>query len=219
MWSTAVGYAGGFTPHPTYEETCTGRTGHTEVVRVIFDPAEISYAELLSVFFENHDPTQGMRQGNDVGSQYRSAVYYTDDAQREQAEAAAEAFGKRLAEAGYGAVTTEIAPLRRVLLRRGLPPAVPGQEPGRLLPGAGHRRRAARSGCSHRSPDSAGRPSGSLRGRRLDFACCAAIRTSRRRTCTRSTPPTGCCSTPPPTSLASRRPGRGWWCSATTTAR
>jgi len=111
VWSTAVGYAGGFTAHPTYEETCSGRTGHAEVVRVIFDPARISYAELLSVFFENHDPTQGMRQGNDVGSQYRSAIYYTSDEQRSQAEAAAEAFGKRLAEAGYGAITTEIAPL------------------------------------------------------------------------------------------------------------
>jgi len=111
VWSTAVGYAGGYTEHPTYDETCTGRTGHAEVVRVIFDPREISYAELLSVFFENHDPTQYLRQGNDVGSQYRSAVFYTDDSQREQAEAAAVAFGKRLAEAGYGAVTTEIAPL------------------------------------------------------------------------------------------------------------
>jgi peptide-methionine (S)-S-oxide reductase len=112
VFSTAVGYAGGFTAHPTYEETCTGRTGHAEVVRVIFDPADINYAELLSVFFENHDPTQGMRQGNDIGSQYRSAIYYTSEAQREQAEAAAEVFGKRLAEAGYGAITTEMAPLR-----------------------------------------------------------------------------------------------------------
>ena len=111
VWSTAVGYAGGITAHPTYEETCTGRTGHAEVVRVIFDPAQISYAKLLSVFFENHDPTQGMRQGNDVGSQYRSAAYYNSPEQKQQIEAAAAAFGERLAQAGYGRITTEIAPL------------------------------------------------------------------------------------------------------------
>jgi peptide-methionine (S)-S-oxide reductase len=111
VWSTAVGYSGGFSPYPSYEQTCTGRTGHAEVVRVIFSESEISYAELLQVFFENHDPTQGMRQGNDVGSQYRSAVYYSSEQQRAQAEAAAKAFGERLAQAGYGAVTTETAPL------------------------------------------------------------------------------------------------------------
>jgi peptide-methionine (S)-S-oxide reductase len=110
VWSTAAGYAGGFTKFPTYDEVCSGLTGHTEVVRVIFDPEQISFAELLTVFFENHDPTQGMRQGNDVGTQYRSAIYYADDSQREQAEAAAKAFGQRLSQAGYGAVTTEIAP-------------------------------------------------------------------------------------------------------------
>jgi peptide-methionine (S)-S-oxide reductase len=111
VYSTAVGYAGGITTFPTYEEVCTARTGHTEVVRVIYDPARVRYPELLSVFFENHDPTQGMRQGNDVGSQYRSAVYCESEQQRAQAEAAAEVFGKRLADAGYGAITTEIAEL------------------------------------------------------------------------------------------------------------
>ena len=111
VWSTAAGYAGGYTPNPTYEEVCTGRTGHTEVVRVVFDPAKTSYAELLRIFWESHDPTQGYRQGNDVGTQYRSAIYYTSEAQREAAEASADAYGKRLAGAGYGSVTTEIAPL------------------------------------------------------------------------------------------------------------
>ena len=111
VYSTAVGYSGGFTSFPTYEQTCSGLTGHAEVVRVIFDPAEISFAKLLSVFFENHDPTQGMRQGNDVGTQYRSAIYYASDEQRAQAEAAAAAFGDRLAASGYGRVTTEFAPL------------------------------------------------------------------------------------------------------------
>ena len=109
VWTTAVGYAGGFTAYPTYDEVCSGRTGHTEAVLAVFDPAQTSYADLLSVFFEGHDPTQGMRQGNDVGTQYRSAVYYADDAQREQAEAAKAAYTARLAERGLPAVTSEIA--------------------------------------------------------------------------------------------------------------
>jgi peptide-methionine (S)-S-oxide reductase len=108
--STAVGYAGGHTPNPTYKEVCSGRTGHTEVVRVAFDPKKISYEELLRVFWENHDPTQGMRQGNDVGTQYRSAIYFASDAQRERAELTRDAFAASLKGAGFGAVTTEIAP-------------------------------------------------------------------------------------------------------------
>ena len=140
VWSTAVGYAGGFTEHPTYEQTCSGRTGHAEVVRVIFDPAAVSYAELLSVFFENHDPTQGMRQGNDVGSQYRSAIYYTDDAQRAQAEAAAAAFGDRLAAVGYSPVTTEIAPLGEFYYAEGYHQQYLAKNPNGYCPGARHRR-------------------------------------------------------------------------------
>jgi peptide-methionine (S)-S-oxide reductase len=107
--STSVGYAGGYTPNPTYEEVCSGRTGHNEVVRVVFDPEVTSYDALLKLFWENHDPTQGMRQGNDVGTQYRSGVYAYSDAQREAAEASRDVYERRLAEAGYGPITTEIS--------------------------------------------------------------------------------------------------------------
>ncbi len=107
--STLVGYAGGTTPNPTYEETCTGLTGHAEVVRVVFDPKVLSYEDLLRVFWEGHDPTQGMRQGNDRGTQYRSAIYWTSEAQREAAERTRAAYEPRLRAAGYGPVTTEIA--------------------------------------------------------------------------------------------------------------
>jgi peptide-methionine (S)-S-oxide reductase len=110
VYSTAVGYAAGLTPNPTYREVCTGMTGHNEVVLVVFDPKATRYEDLLKVFWENHDPTQGMRQGNDVGTQYRSGVYYVDEAQRRAAEASRDAFQKQLAAAGYGAITTEIAP-------------------------------------------------------------------------------------------------------------
>ena len=110
VWSTAAGYAGGYTPHPTYEEVCTGRTGHTEVVQVVFDTARVSYRDLLTVFWESHDPTQGMRQGNDAGTQYRSAVYYASGEQRAAAEETRAAFAAELRRAGYGAITTEIAP-------------------------------------------------------------------------------------------------------------
>jgi peptide-methionine (S)-S-oxide reductase len=110
VWSTAVGYTGGFTPNPTYEEVCSGRTGHAEAVLVVYDPAKVSYEQLLKVFWESHDPTQGMRQGNDVGTQYRSAIYYADDAQREAAERSKKAFQEVLSGARYGEITTEIAP-------------------------------------------------------------------------------------------------------------
>ncbi len=108
VYSTQVGYAAGFTKNPTYREVCTGMTGHNEVVRVVFDPSKTSYEELLKVFFESHDPTQGMRQGNDVGTQYRSGIYVYDAAQRKAAEQAKDAYTKALRDAGYGDVTTEI---------------------------------------------------------------------------------------------------------------
>ena len=111
VYSTAAGYVGGFTPNPTYEEVCSGRTGHTEAVQIVFDPSVISYEELLRHFWENHDPTQGMRQGNDRGPQYRSGIYTVDDEQAAIAQRTAKAFGSQLTSAGYGDITTEIAPL------------------------------------------------------------------------------------------------------------
>ena len=110
VYSTAVGYAGGYTPNPTYEETCSGRTGHTEVVLVAFNPAEVTFEQLLKVFWENHNPTQGMRQGNDMGTQYRSAIYTTTDAQLAAALASKAVYQERLTEARIGTITTEIAP-------------------------------------------------------------------------------------------------------------
>lgn len=110
VWVTAVGYSGGFTPNPDYKEVCSGRTGHTEVVRVVFDPRELGYAELLRIFWESHDPTQGMRQGGDIGTQYRSAIYTTSAAQQAQAEASRAAYQQALAAAGRGEITTEIRP-------------------------------------------------------------------------------------------------------------
>ena len=111
VYSTSVGYAGGATPHPSYEQVCSGRTGHTEVVMVVFDTAATSLEAMLRVFWENHNPTQGNRQGNDIGTQYRSAIYFLNDAQRAAAEASRELFQRELTTAGFGAITTEIAPL------------------------------------------------------------------------------------------------------------
>jgi peptide-methionine (S)-S-oxide reductase len=110
VYTTAVGYAAGHTPNPTYREVCTGMTGHTEAVLVVFDPKVVSYEDLLKTFWENHDPTQGMRQGNDVGTQYRSGIYYYNEAQRRAAEASRDMFQKELDRAGYGRITTEILP-------------------------------------------------------------------------------------------------------------
>ena len=112
VYSTAVGYAGGATPEPTYKEVCSGRTGHAEVVLVVFDRMQTSLEAMLRVFWENHDPTQGNRQGNDVGTQYRSAIYFANEAQREAAEHSRDAFQAELTKARYGAITTKIAPLR-----------------------------------------------------------------------------------------------------------
>ena len=111
VWTTAVGYAGGFTPNPSYDEVCSGRTGHTEAVLAVFDPSVTSYDEMLRLFWEGHNPTQGMRQGNDVGTQYRSAILVGSDAEREAAERSRLVFAERLGAAGHGEITTEIAPL------------------------------------------------------------------------------------------------------------
>ena len=110
VWVTAAGYAGGLTPNPTYEEVCSGRTGHTEAVLVVYDPKLISYEALLKVFWENHNPTQGMRQGNDQGTQYRSAIYYSNDAQKHEAEASRDAYAAALKAKGLGPITTDIEP-------------------------------------------------------------------------------------------------------------
>jgi len=111
VWSTSVGYAGGITPNPTYEEVCTGRTGHAEVVRIIFDPSVVTYRDLLQTFWENHDPTQGMRQGNDRGSQYRSLILTTTPEQQAEAEASRDHYQQQMTAAGYGTITTSIKPL------------------------------------------------------------------------------------------------------------
>ena len=141
VYTTAVGYAGGYTPNATYEEVCSGSTGHTEAVLVVFDPAKIALDEILRTFWEGHDPTQGMRQGNDVGTQYRSSIYYGSDEQRAAIEASRERYQESLSAAGLGEITTEIAPAGPFYYAEELPPAVPRQEPQRLLRPRRHRRR------------------------------------------------------------------------------
>ena len=111
VWTTSVGYAGGYTPNPSYEEVCTGRTGHSEVVQVVYGPDQVSYDELLRVFWETHDPTQGYRQGNDIGTQYRSAIYTTTDEQLDQAKRSRDVYQRVVTERGHGEVTTEVEPL------------------------------------------------------------------------------------------------------------
>jgi len=136
VYTTAAGYAGGFTPNPTYKEVCSGRTGHAEAVLAVFDPAKVSYRELLAVFFETHDPTQGMRQGNDAGTQYRSAVYYADDDQRRAAEATRDAYDRSLRHAGFRPITTEICgtlPEARVMIANTSPTACSETTPSRSL--------------------------------------------------------------------------------------
>ena len=188
IYSTAAGYAGGYTPNPTYEEVCSARTGHTEVVLVVFDPAVISYEQVLKVFWEDHDPTQGMRQGNDVGTQYRSAIYFASPEQEKAALASRDAYQERLTAAGLRRDHHRDRPAGPVLLRRGLPPAVPLQGAERLLPGALDGRllprrppRRVRAILAIKAPDRS--------------TCCGGSRTSRRRNWSPSTPPTGCCST------------------------
>ena len=134
VWSTSVGYAGGTTPNPSYEEVCSGRTGHTEAVRIVFDPSVVSYADLVKTFFEVHDPTQGMRQGNDVGTQYRSAIYYTTPEQERTARELTKIYGDELGPPQVRRHHHRDPPRVRdaVLLRRGPPPAVPVEEPVRL---------------------------------------------------------------------------------------
>ncbi len=139
--TTAVGYAGGFTPNPTYQEVCSGLTGHAEAVLVVFDPTRASYVDLLRVFWEHHDPTQGFRQGHDVGTQYRSAIYAFDEQQQAAAARSRDAYQQRLTHAGFGRITTEIAPAPPFYYAEAYHQQVLGQEPRRLLRSGRNRRR------------------------------------------------------------------------------
>ena len=148
VWVTAVGYAGGITPNPTYQETCTGLTGHAEVVLVVFDPKIVSYADLLKIFWEAHDPTQGMRQGNDVGTTYRSAIYTFGEAQQQAALASRDAYEASLTRRRPRQDHHRDRAGADLLFRRGRAPAISGQEPLRLLRPAGHRRRLRHSAAA-----------------------------------------------------------------------
>lgn len=130
VWVTAVGYAGGYTPNATYEEVCSGLTGHTEVVKIVFDPKVVTYETILKTFWENHDPTQGMRQGGDVGTQYRSAIYTFSDAQAAAAQASREAYGEALKAKGFGPITTEIAPAPEFYFAEGYHQGYLAKNPG-----------------------------------------------------------------------------------------
>ena len=156
VYVTAVGYSGGVTPNPTYEEACSGRTGHAESVLVVFDPKVVSYDALLKAFWEGHDPTQGMRQGNDRGTQYRSAIYTHSPEQLQAAQESETAYAQALKARGLGAITTEIKPAGSFYFAEGVSPAVPGQEPRRLLRDRRHRRHL---------PDRSGRRRGLTAGR------------------------------------------------------
>ena len=190
--TTAVGYAAGITPNPTYEEVCSGRTGHNEVVLVVYDPAKISYERLLKTFWEGHDPTQGMRQGNDVGTQYRSGIYVTTPAQRKAAEESKAMYDKALAAGPLRRDHHRDRRCGRVLLRRGLSPAVSRQEPDGLLRARRHRRElpdrdrrggvmAARHSAKRRcgSPSSCRRRRTSLLWPSFETRCSATSRDER----------------------------------------
>ena len=156
VYTTAVGYAAGHTPNPTYREVCSGLTGHSEVVLVVYDPRRISYADLVKEFWESHNPTEGMRQGNDVGTQDRSGIYYYDDAQRETAERSRDAYQRQLTAAGYGSITTEILPAAEFYYAEDYHQQYPLEEPERLLRARRDRHRLSRWPRNEMSPSTTG---------------------------------------------------------------